>query len=55
TKHKLMMEGQSVLPRRRGKALSKRLASKGSVGVASKSFYCEVCEIHVNSETQLSQ
>ncbi|XP_073688736.1 zinc finger protein 385D [Garra rufa] len=62
TKHKLMMDGQSVLPRRRGKAMSsrpscksKRLASKGSVGVASKSFYCEVCEIHVNSETQLSQ
>ncbi|XP_042582394.1 zinc finger protein 385D isoform X3 [Cyprinus carpio] len=62
TKHKLTMEGQSVLPRRRGKTLSsrpscksKRLASKGSVGVASKSFYCEVCEIHVNSETQLSQ
>ncbi|XP_016134938.1 zinc finger protein 385C-like, partial [Sinocyclocheilus grahami] len=62
TKHKLMMEGQSVLPRRRGKTLSsrpscksKRLASKGSVGVASKSFNCEVCEIHVNSETQLSQ
>uniref|UniRef100_A0A671T7N8 Zinc finger protein 385D-like n=1 Tax=Sinocyclocheilus anshuiensis TaxID=1608454 RepID=A0A671T7N8_9TELE len=62
TKHKLMMEGQSVLPRRRGKTLSsrpscksKRLASKGSVGVASKSFSCDVCEIHVNSETQLSQ
>ncbi|XP_077068525.1 zinc finger protein 385D isoform X6 [Siphateles boraxobius] len=62
TKHKLMMDGQSVLPRRRGKAMSsrtscksKRLASKGSVGVASKSYYCEVCEIHVNSETQLSQ
>ncbi|XP_073800357.1 zinc finger protein 385C isoform X4 [Danio rerio] len=62
TKHKLMMDGQSVLPRRRGKAMSsrpscksKRLASKGSLGVASKSFYCEVCEIHVNSETQLSQ
>nr|XP_055050209.1 zinc finger protein 385D isoform X1 [Misgurnus anguillicaudatus] len=61
TKHKLMLDGQSVVPRRRGKAMSrpscksKRLASKGSVGVASKSFYCEVCEIHVNSETQLSQ
>ncbi|XP_051572223.1 zinc finger protein 385D [Myxocyprinus asiaticus] len=62
TKHKLMLEGQSVLPRRRGKAMSsrpscksKRLANKGSVGVPSKSFYCEVCEIHVNSETQLSQ
>ncbi|XP_051994857.1 zinc finger protein 385D-like [Xyrauchen texanus] len=62
TKHKLMLEGQSVLPRRRGKTMSsrpscksKRLANKGSVGVATKSFYCEVCEIHVNSETQLSQ
>ncbi|XP_029293464.1 zinc finger protein 385C isoform X2 [Cottoperca gobio] len=62
TKHKLMLEGHSVLPRRRGKVLaaragckSKRLASKGSVGVPSKNFQCEVCEIFVNSETQLSQ
>ncbi|XP_022528341.2 zinc finger protein 385C isoform X1 [Astyanax mexicanus] len=62
TKHKLMLEGQSVLPRRRGKALSsratcksKRLANKGSMSVANKSFQCEVCEIHVNSETQLNQ
>lgn len=62
TKHKLTLEGHSVLPRRRGKVAasrasckSKRLASKGSVGVASKSFQCEVCEIAVNSETQLSQ
>lgn len=62
TKHKLMLEGHSVLPRRRGKVAaaragckSKRLASKGSVGVATKSFQCEVCEISVNSETQLSQ
>lgn len=50
------------MPRRRGKVVaaragckSKRLASKGSVGVATKSFQCEVCEISVNSETQLSQ
>ncbi|XP_038560524.1 zinc finger protein 385C isoform X1 [Micropterus salmoides] len=62
TKHKLMLEGHSVLPRRRGKVVaaragckSKRLASKGSVGVPSKNFHCEVCEIFVNSETQLSQ
>ncbi|XP_034076207.1 zinc finger protein 385C isoform X2 [Gymnodraco acuticeps] len=62
TKHKLMLEGHSVLPRRRGKVVaaragckSKRLASKGSVGVPSKNFQCEVCEIFVNSETQLSQ
>uniref|UniRef100_A0A3Q2T7Y9 Zinc finger protein 385C n=1 Tax=Fundulus heteroclitus TaxID=8078 RepID=A0A3Q2T7Y9_FUNHE len=62
TKHKLMLEGHSVLPRRRGKVVaaragckSKRLGSKGSVGVPSKNFHCEVCEIFVNSETQLSQ
>ncbi|XP_067089331.1 zinc finger protein 385C [Osmerus mordax] len=62
TKHKLMLEGQSVQPRRRGKVVAarsacktKRLGSKGSVGVPSKNFQCEVCEIYVNSETQLSQ
>nr|XP_019949851.1 PREDICTED: zinc finger protein 385C isoform X2 [Paralichthys olivaceus] len=62
TKHKLMLEGQSVVPRRRGKVVaaragckSKRLGSKGSIGVPSKNFQCEVCEIFVNSETQLSQ
>lgn len=61
TKHKLMLEGQCVLPRRRGKVVaargckSKRLGTKGSVGVPSKNFQCEVCEIFVNSETQLSQ
>lgn len=61
TKHKLILEGHSVLPRRRGKVAaarvgkSKRLSGKGSVGVPSKSLQCEVCEIFVNSETQLSQ
>lgn len=57
-----MLEGHSVMPRRRGKVVaarvgckSKRLGSKGSIGVPSKSFQCEVCEIFVNSETQLSQ
>lgn len=57
-----MLEGQSVQPRRRGKVVaaraackSKRLGSKGSVGMPSKNFQCEVCEIFVNSETQLSQ
>lgn len=34
---------------------SKRLSGKGSVGVPSKTLQCEVCEIFVNSETQLSQ
>lgn len=61
TKHKLILEGHSVLPRRRGKVAaarvgkSKRLSGKGSVGAPSKSLQCEVCEIFVNSETQLSQ
>lgn len=61
TKHKLILEGHSVLPRRRGKVAaarvgkSKRLSSKGSIGVPSKTLQCEVCEIFVNSETQLSQ
>ncbi|XP_031723539.1 zinc finger protein 385C isoform X2 [Anarrhichthys ocellatus] len=62
TKHKLMLEGHSVLPRRRGKVVaaragckSKRLASKGRIRVPSKNYQCEVCEICVNSETQLSQ
>lgn len=61
TKHKLILEGHSVLPRRRGKVAaarvgkSKRLSGKGSMGVPSKTLQCEVCEIFVNSETQLSQ
>ncbi|XP_034045837.1 zinc finger protein 385C isoform X3 [Thalassophryne amazonica] len=62
TKHKLILEGHRVLPRRRGKVVrgragckSKRLGNKGSIRVPSKNFQCEVCEIFVNSETQLSQ
>ncbi|KAG5831814.1 hypothetical protein ANANG_G00283370, partial [Anguilla anguilla] len=62
SKHKLMLGGQSVLPRRRSMAGSsrsacrtKRLRVKGSVGVVSKAYHCPMCEIHVNSETQLQQ
>ncbi|XP_061080896.1 zinc finger protein 385C-like isoform X2 [Conger conger] len=61
-KHKLMLGGQSVLPRRRSKVGSspsacrtKRLRAKASVGKASKAFHCPMCEVHVNSETQLKQ
>ncbi|XP_039214949.1 zinc finger protein 385C isoform X6 [Crotalus tigris] len=61
-KHKLMLEGQTVLPRRsRGKVLSrvahkpKRIGSKGSLNIQNKAFQCQVCEIFVNSETQLKQ
>uniref|UniRef100_A0A8D2LPT3 Zinc finger protein 385C n=1 Tax=Varanus komodoensis TaxID=61221 RepID=A0A8D2LPT3_VARKO len=62
SKHKSMLEGQAVLPRRgRGKVLSrvghkpKRIGSKGSLSIQSKAFQCQVCEIFVNSETQLNQ
>ncbi|XP_042332696.1 zinc finger protein 385C isoform X3 [Sceloporus undulatus] len=61
-KHKSMLEGQAILPRRsRGKVLSrvghkpKRIGSKGSLGIQNKAFQCQVCEIFVNSETQLNQ
>ncbi|KAH0626921.1 hypothetical protein JD844_002218 [Phrynosoma platyrhinos] len=61
-KHKSMLEGQAILPRRsRGKILSrvghkpKRIGSKGSLGIQNKAFQCQVCEIFVNSETQLNQ
>ncbi|XP_029102375.1 zinc finger protein 385C-like [Scleropages formosus] len=62
SKHKLMLEGQSVQPRRRNKVVSsrvacktRRLGGKGSVRGLSKSFHCDLCEINVNSETQLKQ
>ncbi|XP_066484413.1 zinc finger protein 385C [Tiliqua scincoides] len=61
-KHKSMLEGQAALPRRgRGKVLSrvghkpKRIGSKGSLSIQNKAFQCQVCEIFVNSETQLKQ
>uniref|UniRef100_A0A8D0BRU2 Zinc finger protein 385C n=1 Tax=Salvator merianae TaxID=96440 RepID=A0A8D0BRU2_SALMN len=61
-KHKSMLEGQAILPRRgRGKVLSrvghkpKRIGSKGSLSIQNKAFHCQVCEIFVNSETQLNQ
>ena len=57
-----MLEGQAILPRRgRGKVLSrtghkpKRIGSKGSLSIQNKAFQCQVCEIFVNSETQLNQ
>ncbi len=29
--------------------------SKSSTGLQNKTFYCETCDVHVNSETQLKQ
>ncbi|KAM8947303.1 zinc finger protein 385C isoform 2-T2 [Pelodytes ibericus] len=61
-KHRSIMEGQSTHPKRgRGKALNraarkpKRIGNKTSIGIQNKAFNCPVCEIHVNSETQLKQ
>ncbi|NXW07005.1 Z385C protein, partial [Fregetta grallaria] len=61
-KHKSMLEGHSAQMRRgRGKLLSraghkaKRIGNKGSINIQNKAFHCQVCEIYVNSETQLKQ
>ena len=61
-KHKSMLEGHSTQLRRgRGKLLSraghksKRIGNKGSINIQNKAFHCQVCEIYVNSETQLKQ
>ncbi|XP_062451322.1 zinc finger protein 385C [Rhea pennata] len=61
-KHKSMLEGHGAQLRRgRGKLLSraghkaKRIGNKGSISIQNKAFHCQVCEIYVNSETQLKQ
>ncbi|KAM6312101.1 zinc finger protein 385C [Podargus strigoides] len=61
-KHKSMVEGHGAqLWRGRGKLLSraghkaKRIGNKGSINIQNKAFHCQVCEIYVNSETQLKQ
>ncbi|XP_017559985.1 zinc finger protein 385C-like isoform X2 [Pygocentrus nattereri] len=63
SKHKLMLEGQCVQPRRRGGKVvssrmnprSKRHGNKNSATSSSQSYHCDVCDITVNSETQLKQ
>ncbi|XP_029567976.1 zinc finger protein 385C isoform X2 [Salmo trutta] len=67
SKHKQMLEGQTgAQARRRGKVMSlprptcrskQAISSKARVGVAlaSQPFHCEMCEVSVNSETQLKQ
>ncbi|XP_033913228.3 zinc finger protein 385C-like isoform X1 [Acipenser ruthenus] len=61
-KHKSMLEGQGSQLRGRIKVLlprsackTKRIGNKGSVGIQNKAFHCEVCEIYLNSDTQLKQ
>lgn len=29
--------------------------NKGNTGLQNKTFHCEICDVHVNSETQLKQ
>lgn len=60
TKHKTMLEARSgdgaikSFPRTGVKA---KLAapSELSTGLQNKTFHCEICDVHVNSETQLKQ
>ncbi|XP_039977781.1 zinc finger protein 385D-like [Xiphias gladius] len=60
TKHKTMLEARSgdgaikSFPRTGVKA---KLAapSESSTGLQNKTFHCEICNVHVNSETQLKQ
>ncbi|PWA20576.1 hypothetical protein CCH79_00011468 [Gambusia affinis] len=60
TKHKTMLEARSGVgsiksfPR---PGVKSKLASSStsSTGLQNKTFYCETCDVHVNSETQLKQ
>ncbi|XP_047460388.1 zinc finger protein 385D-like [Mugil cephalus] len=60
TKHKTMLEARSgdgaikSFPRMGVKA---KMASppESSTGLQNKTFHCEICDVHVNSETQLKQ
>ncbi|XP_029445151.1 zinc finger protein 385D isoform X2 [Rhinatrema bivittatum] len=59
TKHKTMMEARNgsgtikAFPRTGIKG--KGPINKGSTGLQNKTFHCEICDVHVNSETQLKQ
>ncbi|KAG9345192.1 hypothetical protein JZ751_009735 [Albula glossodonta] len=60
TKHKTMMEARSgsgtiksfPRPGVKGKLA---LTTKSATGLQNKTFHCEICDVHVNSETQLKQ
>ncbi|KAM4687923.1 zinc finger protein 385D isoform 2-T2 [Discoglossus pictus] len=59
TKHKTMVEARNgsgaikAFPRTGIKGRGP--ITKGSTGLQNKTFHCEVCDVHVNSETQLKQ
>ncbi|KAG8005191.1 hypothetical protein GBF38_011150 [Nibea albiflora] len=60
TKHKTMLEARSgdgaikSFPRTGVKAKS-AAPPELSTGLQNKTFHCEICDVHVNSETQLKQ
>lgn len=60
TKHKTMLEARSgdgaikSFPRMGVKA-KLTAPSESSTGLQNKTFHCEICDVHVNSETQLKQ
>ncbi|NXN99418.1 Z385D protein, partial [Rhinopomastus cyanomelas] len=59
TKHKTMLEARNgsgtikAFPRAGVKG--KGPVTKGNTGLQNKTFHCEICDVHVNSETQLKQ
>ncbi|XP_032989091.1 zinc finger protein 385D isoform X2 [Rhinolophus ferrumequinum] len=59
TKHKTMLEARNgsgtikAFPRAGVKG--KGPLNKGNTGLQNKTFHCEICDVHVNSETQLKQ
>ncbi|XP_028281319.1 zinc finger protein 385D [Parambassis ranga] len=60
TKHKTMLEARSGVGSiksfpRVGVKSKLATSSKSSTGLQNKTFYCETCDVHVNSETQLKQ
>lgn len=59
TKHKTMLEARtgvgSIKSFPRPGVKSKLAASTKSTGLQNKTFYCEICDVHVNSDTQLKQ
>lgn len=60
TKHKTMLEARTGVGSiksfpRPGVKSKLATSTKSSTGLQNKTFYCETCDVHVNSETQLKQ
>ncbi|XP_075902972.1 zinc finger protein 385D [Nelusetta ayraudi] len=60
TKHKTMLEARTGVGSiksfpRPGVKSKLATTTKSSTGLQNKTFYCEICDVHVNSETQLKQ